>query len=217
MKFWILLVACPGRRLESGSAMIFRHMNGFIQHTNPSCFLRQPQRILQCRLVMDPERFPDDRDEAMAAKGMGAVYVSTSDGRDWEQRNLVPEIGKVSCMISTGPIPMLCKMSSRRNLTSSKCACSSILTRSLRKLCLMKIRILRDRTYALVMTYSTNPRNWSIFSRSFVSSRVWQLPSTNLSPSHTCSHVITIRIEGLSPSWSRLTDRYTWTKRLGHT
>ena len=56
-------------------------MNGFDQHTNPSCFLRQPGRILQCRLVMDPERFPDDRDEAMAAKGMGAVYVSTSDGR----------------------------------------------------------------------------------------------------------------------------------------
>ncbi len=33
------------------------------------------------RLVMDPERFPDDQTEAMAAKGMGAVYVSTSDGR----------------------------------------------------------------------------------------------------------------------------------------
>jgi N-formylglutamate amidohydrolase len=33
------------------------------------------------RLVMDPERFPDDQDEPMAAKGMGAVYVSTSDGR----------------------------------------------------------------------------------------------------------------------------------------
>ncbi len=45
--------------------MIFRRMNGFDQHTNPSCFLRQPGRILQCRLVMDPERFPDDRDEAM--------------------------------------------------------------------------------------------------------------------------------------------------------
>ena len=45
--------------------MIFRHMNGFDQHTNPSCFLRQPGRILQCRLVMDPERFPDDRDEAI--------------------------------------------------------------------------------------------------------------------------------------------------------
>lgn len=33
------------------------------------------------RLVMDPERFPDDHEEPMAAKGMGAVYVSTSDGR----------------------------------------------------------------------------------------------------------------------------------------
>ena len=33
------------------------------------------------RLVMDPERFPDDHEEPMAAKGMGAVYVSTSNGR----------------------------------------------------------------------------------------------------------------------------------------
>jgi len=33
------------------------------------------------RLVMDPERFPDDRDEPMAAKGMGAVYTRTSNGR----------------------------------------------------------------------------------------------------------------------------------------
>ena len=33
------------------------------------------------RLVMDPERLPDDAEESMAAKGMGAVYVGTSDGR----------------------------------------------------------------------------------------------------------------------------------------
>ena len=33
------------------------------------------------RLVFDPERFPDDRQEVMAAKGMGAVYTRTSDGR----------------------------------------------------------------------------------------------------------------------------------------
>jgi len=33
------------------------------------------------RLVMDPERFPDDHEEPMASKGMGAVYVSTSNGR----------------------------------------------------------------------------------------------------------------------------------------
>lgn len=33
------------------------------------------------RLVCDPERFADDAGEPMAAKGMGAVYTRTSDGR----------------------------------------------------------------------------------------------------------------------------------------
>lgn len=33
------------------------------------------------RLVSDPERFPNAKDEPMAAKGMGAVYTRTSDGR----------------------------------------------------------------------------------------------------------------------------------------
>ena len=33
------------------------------------------------RLVCDPERFADDVDEPMAAKGMGVVYTRTSDGR----------------------------------------------------------------------------------------------------------------------------------------
>ena len=32
------------------------------------------------RLVMDPERFPDDQDEPMSAKGMGAIYTRTSGG-----------------------------------------------------------------------------------------------------------------------------------------
>ena len=32
------------------------------------------------RLVMDPERFADDAEEPMAAKGMGAIYVSRHDG-----------------------------------------------------------------------------------------------------------------------------------------
>jgi N-formylglutamate amidohydrolase len=33
------------------------------------------------RLVCDVERFPDDVDEPMALRGMGAVYVKTTDGR----------------------------------------------------------------------------------------------------------------------------------------
>jgi len=33
------------------------------------------------RLVVDPERFRDDTDEPMAAKGMAAVYTKTHDGR----------------------------------------------------------------------------------------------------------------------------------------
>ena len=32
------------------------------------------------RLVMDPERFPDDIDEPMSSKGMGAIYTKTSQG-----------------------------------------------------------------------------------------------------------------------------------------
>ena len=33
------------------------------------------------RMVVDPERFPDDTQEVMATKGMGAVYTKTADGR----------------------------------------------------------------------------------------------------------------------------------------
>ena len=37
------------------------------------------------RLVVDPERFRDDADEAMAARGMGVVYTSTSRGEALRQ------------------------------------------------------------------------------------------------------------------------------------
>ena len=37
------------------------------------------------RLVVDPERFADDDYEPMAAKGMGAVYTKTSDGKALRQ------------------------------------------------------------------------------------------------------------------------------------
>ncbi len=50
------------------------------------------------RLVLDPERFEDDAQEVMATRGMGLVYVKTSDGRrlrdvpsEEERRTLVDQ------------------------------------------------------------------------------------------------------------------------------
>lgn len=42
------------------------------------------------RLVVDVERFPDDADEPMAARGMGVIYQAASDGRPL-RRPLSPE------------------------------------------------------------------------------------------------------------------------------
>jgi N-formylglutamate deformylase len=42
------------------------------------------------RLVVDPERFPDDRQEPMASRGMGAVYTHTSRGLPL-RRNQTPK------------------------------------------------------------------------------------------------------------------------------
>jgi N-formylglutamate amidohydrolase len=43
------------------------------------------------RLVVDPERFLEDEREPMAAKGMGATYMRTSDGRALRGAMSVPE------------------------------------------------------------------------------------------------------------------------------
>jgi len=39
-------------------------------------------RFSQSRLVLDPERYLDDKDEPMASMGMGVVYLKTSTGQD---------------------------------------------------------------------------------------------------------------------------------------
>ena len=39
------------------------------------------------RLVLDPERFRDDKKEVMAAKGMGAIYTKDSNGRKLREIN----------------------------------------------------------------------------------------------------------------------------------
>lgn len=44
---------------------------------------------LLSRLVIDPERFPDDR-EAMNEVGMGAVYMKTSDGKNLRRAGFNP-------------------------------------------------------------------------------------------------------------------------------
>jgi N-formylglutamate deformylase len=43
------------------------------------------------RFVTDPERFPDDGAEPMAARGMGAVYVSTTDGEPLRDALTAPQ------------------------------------------------------------------------------------------------------------------------------
>lgn len=55
------------------------HFTAHLAHATPSLGgTTLVNRV--ARLVMDPERFRDDRDEPMAAKGMGAVYLLGHDG-----------------------------------------------------------------------------------------------------------------------------------------
>jgi N-formylglutamate amidohydrolase len=53
------------------------------KHTDTLFELEGAARIHNelCRIVFDPERFRDDAQEPMARFGMGAIYVSTVDGR----------------------------------------------------------------------------------------------------------------------------------------
>ncbi len=44
-------------------------------------------KFINSRLVVDPERFLDDKDEPMSSRGMRAIYFKTSKGRDL-RRNL---------------------------------------------------------------------------------------------------------------------------------
>ena len=43
------------------------------------------------RLLVDPERFPDDKEEVMSQVGMGAVYTKTSDGSSLRDQNFASE------------------------------------------------------------------------------------------------------------------------------
>jgi N-formylglutamate amidohydrolase len=46
----------------------------------------QVVRFPVSRLLVDPERFPEDSDEPMAARGQGAIYTRTSDGRQLKRK-----------------------------------------------------------------------------------------------------------------------------------
>lgn len=48
------------------------------------------------RLACDPERFPDDADEPMAARGMGAIYTKTSQGA--ALRRPVTAVERTACI-----------------------------------------------------------------------------------------------------------------------
>ena len=63
-----------------------------VAHAAASHAARRPWLVVNrlSRLVVDPERFPDDREE-MRAAGMGAVYTRTSHGEQLRQADPVHE------------------------------------------------------------------------------------------------------------------------------
>jgi N-formylglutamate deformylase len=68
----------PGDVLKSELVRMTDHLTlelfGGVEH--PGCVIAAEVN----RLVVDVERFPDDADEQMAAKGMGAIYTRLADG-----------------------------------------------------------------------------------------------------------------------------------------
>ena len=50
------------------------------------------------RLVLDPERFLNDKDEPMAAKGMGVIYTLTSSGQPLRRAPSIQERDELLCL-----------------------------------------------------------------------------------------------------------------------
>jgi len=116
------------------------------------------------RLVMDPERFPDDHEEPMAAKGMGAVYVSTSNGRPLGETSFsARETANRSWMNSTGLTHMPSTSSWQIICINLGSVWSLMPIHSPHELFPTKMRTWCDRISALDMTHSTSPWSYSRF------------------------------------------------------